>query len=94
MSAVRFTVPANWSNLVGRDMSNLWCEAETLGDALRWLAGEFPSLADRILTEAGTIPRYAVVAVDDVRVNAAESLDKPFPAAQHEVSVISAFMGG
>ncbi|MGW4354610.1 hypothetical protein ACWELJ_21275 [Nocardia sp. NPDC004582] len=94
MSAVRFTVPANWSNLVDRDMTNLWCEAETLGDALRWLAAEFPTLANRILTEAGTIPRYAAVAIDDVRVSASESLDKPFPAAQHEVCVISAFMGG
>ncbi len=93
MSAVRFVVPANWSNLTDRDMSNLWCDATTLGDALRWLSGEFPTLANRILTEDGKIPRYATVALDDERV-IADSLDTPLPRTQHEVCVISAFMGG
>ncbi|WP_216898402.1 MoaD/ThiS family protein [Nocardia alni] len=95
MSPVRFVVPGNWGALTGRDMSNLWTEADTLGDALRWLTSEFPAVADRILTAEGTIPRYAAVALNDERVSAAEGIDIPLTGQQpHEVCVLSAFMGG
>lgn len=95
MSAVRFVVPANWSDLTGRDMSNLWCTADTLGDALRWLSDQFPGLVGRILTADGTIPRYATVALNGERVSAVDGLDIRLTGEQpYEVCVLSAFMGG
>lgn len=95
MSAVRFTLPANWSTLTGRDMSNIWCpDAKTLGDALRWLSTEYPDVSERVLTPEGAIPRFAAVALDDVRVPPSENIEIPLTEPHHEVCVLSAFMGG
>ncbi|MGQ4598342.1 hypothetical protein [Nocardia sp. R6R-6] len=94
MSAVRFVVPANWSNLTEQNLSELRCTADTLGEALRWLAGQYPAVANRILTPEGQIPRYATVALDGERVSDVYGLDWPLSGADHEVCVLSAFMGG
>ncbi|NKY89736.1 MoaD/ThiS family protein [Nocardia veterana] len=95
MSEVRFILPGNWQTLTGRDMSDIRCtDVETLGEALRWLATEYPAVAARVLTSEGTIPRYATVALDNERVTTADGLDTPLTRPQHEVCVLSAFMGG
>jgi len=95
MSDVNFILPGNWRTLTGRDMSDVRCaEVETLGEALRWLAAEYPAVAERVLTKEGTIPRYATVALDNERVTDAHSLDTPLTRPHHEVCVLSAFMGG
>ena len=95
MSAqVRFVLPTNWSTIAKRDLAGLECSADTLGEALRWLSDQCPEVADRVLDPQGKIPRCAVVAVDDQRVSTSEGLDWRFSGAQHEVSLLSAFMGG
>lgn len=94
MSAqVRFVLPTNWSTVAKRDLTGLGCAADTLGEALSWLANQCPEVADRVLDPQGKIPRCAVVAVDDQRVSTSEGLEYRFTNPEHEVTLLSAFMG-
>ncbi|MEU5764171.1 hypothetical protein [Nocardia sp. NPDC047648] len=91
---VTFQVPTNWKTIVGGDLAELTCTADTLGDALRWFAKQYPTLANRILTDTGQIPRYATIALDGERISSSDRLDLPLPGTNHEVALLSAFMGG
>ncbi|MGW5220927.1 hypothetical protein ACWEQA_23970 [Nocardia sp. NPDC004085] len=91
---VSFQVPTNWKTIIGGDLAELTCEVDTLGEALRWFAKQYPTLANRVLTDTGEIPRYATVALDGERISSSGRLDLPLPGTSHEVVVLSAFMGG
>lgn len=91
MSNVRFVLPGSWSGLAGADLSGLACTAETVGQALEWLTGRYPVLAQRVLADDGTIAPWVLVCLDGEHVT---DVGTPVPAVGSELQVIAALMGG
>jgi hypothetical protein len=91
VSDVRFVLPGSWSGVAGADLSGLACTAGTVGQALEWLTGRYPVLAQRVLASDGAIAPWVLVCLDGEPVTDAGT---PVPAGGSELQVIAALMGG
>jgi molybdopterin converting factor small subunit len=87
-------VPASWRAVA--DLSELTCEAGTVGDALVWFADSYPALRPRFLikTDDVKIAPWAVVCLDEVDVRELAGRDTPIGDGEHEIGILAALMGG
>ncbi len=93
MPEVQIIVPANWRTIAGRDLGSLTCDADTVGEALSWLAASHPQLAERLYGQDRQLASWVNVYLgeDDVRV--LSGLDTPISGPAPLV-IMPALAGG
>ncbi|MET8428707.1 hypothetical protein [Nocardia sp. NPDC004860] len=87
-----FVVPPSWNSET--PLSDLSCEAPTVGMALGWFADRYPILRKRYLTPDGEIAAWALVTLNRIDVRTLSGLDTRIEAADSEIQIIAALMGG
>ena len=91
---VRFTLPASWRTLTGSSLTDLTCDATTVGQALTWLTDLFPVFTERILTEDGELAPWALVCLNYTDVRTIGGLAAEIKSRDSELEIIPALMGG
>jgi molybdopterin converting factor small subunit len=90
---VRFTLPGAWRTLTGTDLSDVTCEAATVGEALTWLSDTYPVLRQRLFTDTAELAPWTLVCLDHADVRTIGNLDAPVTDGG-ELQIIPALMGG
>ncbi len=73
--------------------STVTTEGETLGDVVADLERQHPGIAERLLTDDGSLRRFVNVFIDDEDVRFQQGLHSPVPDGA-TVSIIPAVAGG
>ncbi|WP_306365285.1 hypothetical protein [Nocardia sp. CC227C] len=91
MTTVAFTVPPSWNTEAS--MTELSCEAATVGEALTWFCDRYPPLRKRFMTDNGIAP-WALVCLNHTDVRTLHGLDTPITHPGSDIQILAALMGG
>ncbi|WP_062431602.1 MoaD/ThiS family protein [Herbidospora daliensis] len=86
-------IPSAWRTAAGIGDARLTCAAETVGQAITWLAETHPPLRQRVLTEPDRLASWVNVYVDGDDIRELDGLDTRLPDGQ-EIIVLPALAGG
>lgn len=92
MNTVTFTVPPSWNTET--PMTELSCEATTVGEALTWFCDRYPVLQKRFMTDDRRIAAWALVCLNHIDVRTLHGLDTPITHPGSEIQLLAALMGG
>ncbi|WP_066369475.1 MoaD/ThiS family protein [Herbidospora mongoliensis] len=86
-------IPSAWRTAAGIGDVRLTCAAETVGEAVTWLADTYPPLRQRVLAEPDRLTSWVNVFVDGDDIRELDGLDTRLPADK-EIIVLPALAGG
>ncbi|MRH92276.1 hypothetical protein GFY24_33405 [Nocardia sp. SYP-A9097] len=92
MSTVNFVVPPSWKTVA--NITELSCQAATVGEAITWFAEQYPTLRERILTTTGRLAPWTLVCLNNIDIHTLQQLDTPLTPVVVEIHLIGALMGG
>ncbi|TKK90356.1 MoaD/ThiS family protein [Herbidospora galbida] len=86
-------IPSAWRTAAGIGDARLTCVAETVGEAIAWLAETHPPLRQRVLTGSDRLASWVNVYVDGDDIRELDGLGTQLPA-DREIIVLPALAGG
>ncbi|GLX95524.1 MoaD/ThiS family protein [Herbidospora sp. NBRC 101105] len=86
-------IPSAWRTAAGIGDLTLTCAAETVGQAVEWLAETYPPLRQRVLAEPDRLANWVNVFVDGEDIRELDGLDTLLPS-DNQIIVLPALAGG